>query len=341
MTIAATRDEGRFTALDGLRGVAALGVLLYHIADWSGRRGHFAHGYLAVDFFFCLSGFVLAHAFEQRRMGFGKYLVARWVRVWPMLAIATVAGALLTGKGDAETWIDFAKGLLLIPKFAPMEAGTFPSLFPFNPLAWSLCLEVLVSLAWYPFRRAPDMAVIMFILLAGAALLFVAIGMGGLQTGWDQATFGLGVLRAAFPFAIGWMCWRHRAAFTARKTWLPAALLLVVLVVPVWPSPVANGLYDFACSTLLFPVLVLLGAYDPGGRLAKLCERLGGVSYPLYALHWAFWYVMISIYPDGWKRDLPLWFCVLAFFVLPTASWTAWRWVETPLRDRLKRLTGT
>jgi peptidoglycan/LPS O-acetylase OafA/YrhL len=63
------------------------------------------------------------------------------------------------------------------------------------------------------------------------------------------------------------------------------------------------------------------------------------VSYPLYALHWAFWYVMISIYPNGWKRDLPLWFCVLAFFVLPAASWAAWRWVETPLRTWLKRAT--
>ncbi len=335
------KDEGRFVALDGLRGVAALGVLLYHIADWSGRRGWFGHGYLAVDFFFCLSGFVLAHAFERRRIGFGKYLVARWVRVWPMLAIATLAGALLTGRGDAETWLDLLKGLFLIPKLGPAEAGTFPSLFPFNPLAWSLCLEVLVSLAWFPVRRAPDMAVVMFILLAGAALLFVAIGMGGLQTGWDQATFGLGVLRAAFPFAIGWMCWRHRGSLAVRKAWLPAALLLIVLVLPVWSTRVANGLYDFACSALLFPVLVLLGAFDPGGRLARACELLGGVSYPLYALHWAFWYVMISIYPDGWKRDLPLWFCALAFVILPTASWAAWRWVETPLRERLKRATGT
>jgi peptidoglycan/LPS O-acetylase OafA/YrhL len=149
-----------------------------------------------------------------------------------MLFIATVAGALLTGRPNVETVVDVLKGLLLIPKFAPMEAGTFPSLFPFNPLAWSLCLEVLVSLAWFPLRRAPDMAIIMFVLLAGAALLFVAVGMGGLQTGWDQATFGLGVLRASFPFAIGWLCWRHRRSFAARKAWLPAALLLFVLVLP-------------------------------------------------------------------------------------------------------------
>lgn len=340
MTPQSLKDEARFTALDGLRGVAALGVLLYHVADWSGRRGWFGHGYLAVDFFFCLSGFVLAHAFERRKIGFGGYFVARWVRVWPMLAIATLAGAALTGRGDPGVWSDLARGLLLLPKLGPVEAGTFPSLFPYNPLAWSLCLEVLVSLAWFPVRRAPDVAVVGFVLLSGAALLFVAIGMGGLQTGWDQATFGLGVLRAAYPFAIGWLCWRHRAALSVRAAWAPALALLLALTLPVWPTLVANGLYDFACTSLLFPILVMLGAFDPGGRLAALCARLGGVSYPLYALHWAFWSVMITIYPHGWKRDLPLWFCALALVAILLASWAAWRWVETPLRLRLKRWTG-
>jgi len=82
------QDAGRrYEALDGLRGVAAVAVMLYHIGGWTGRPWLAAHGYLAVDFFFCLSGFVLAHAYGRREIGWLGYMRARLIRLWPLIAI--------------------------------------------------------------------------------------------------------------------------------------------------------------------------------------------------------------------------------------------------------------
>lgn len=327
----------RLAALDGLRAVAALGVLLYHAADWSGRPGRFAHGYLAVDFFFCLSGYVLAHAFERRDIGWLAYLRIRVVRIWPLLVLSTLVGAVLTSRHSPPFWPNLAKGLLLIPRMGHPAEYTFPTLFPFNPPAWSLCLEVIVSALWFPLRRAPDMVLAAVVLLSGGVVLWTALALNGVETGWDQATFWLGVVRATFSFSLGWACWRYRTPARRPRLWLPAIALFAVLVVPVFPRGLTawNGLYDYACLVVLFPLLVTVGAHDPQGLAGAICRATGDVSYPLYALHWATWAVMLRLYPDGWRTVLPLWFPALAVVVAPVVAWIALRLYDAPVRRRL------
>jgi peptidoglycan/LPS O-acetylase OafA/YrhL len=329
----------RLAALDGLRAVAALGVLLYHAADWSGRPGRFAHGYLAVDFFFCLSGFVLAHAFERRDIGWLAYLWIRVVRIWPLLVLSTLIGAILTSRHSPPFWPNLARGLLLVPRLGHPAEWTFPSLFPFNPPAWSLCLEVIVSALWFPLRRTPDLVVAAIVFCSGAVMAWVALGLNGVETGWDQATFWLGVVRAAFSFGLGWLGWRYRALAPRPRLWLPAAVLLAVLVMPLAPHP-WNGIYDFACVAALFPLLVLIGAHNPQGVTGALCRTMGDLSYPLYATHWATWAVMLRLYPDGWKPVLPVWFGALAVVIAPAVAWVAFRLYDAPVRRRLRRVTA-
>jgi peptidoglycan/LPS O-acetylase OafA/YrhL len=328
----------RFAALDGLRAVAALGVLLYHVADWSGRPGHFAHGYLAVDFFFCLSGFVLAHAFERRDIGWLAYLRIRAVRIWPLLVLSTLIGALLTHRHSPPFWPNLARGLLLIPRLGHPTAWTFPTLFPFNPPAWSLCLEVLVSALWFPLRRLPDLAVAAIVVVSGLVMAWVALGLNGIETGWDQATFWLGVVRATFSFSLGWICWRHRALAPQPRLLLATVALLAALVMPLppWAGP-WNGVYDFICVAALFPALVLMGAHDPKGAIGALCRETGNMSYPLYAMHWATWAVMLRLYADGWKTLLPVGFGVLAVILAPAVAWVAYRFYDAPVRRWLSR----
>ncbi|TCS15527.1 acyltransferase [Caulobacter sp. BK020] len=330
----------RLAGLDGLRAVAALGVLLYHAADWSGRPGRFAHGYLAVDFFFCLSGFVLAHAFERRAVGWPAYLWIRVVRIWPLLVLSTLIGAVLTSRHSPPFWPNLARGLLLIPRLGHPAEWTFPSLFPFNPPAWSLCLEVIVSALWFPLRRAPDLVVAAIVVCSGAVMAWVALGLNGVETGWDQATFWLGVVRAAFSFGLGWLAWRYRALAPRPRLGLAAVVLLAALVMPLMPGRSWNGIYDFACVAVLFPLLVLLGVHDPKGAVGALCRMTGDLSYPLYASHWATWAVMLRLYPDGWRTAPPVWFGVLAVIIAPAVAWMAFRFYDAPVRQWLRRLTA-
>ena len=323
----------RFAALDGLRGVAAAGVLLYHFAGWSGRPGGFAHGYLAVDFFFCLSGFVLAHAFQQSEIGWAAYLRIRIIRIWPLLVLSTVIGAILTSRHSPPFWPNLTRNLLLIPRLEPTPYGTFPTLFPFNPPAWSLCLEVVVSALWFPLRRLADAGLITILIFCFAVMLWAASGMGGIETGWDRATFWIGFCRAAYSFTLGWLAWRHRALASRPRLVVATVVLMVVLVMPITPR---NAIYDLTCVTLLFPLVVLMGAHDPGGRVGALCRRAGDVSYPVYALHWATWAVLLRLYPqEGLAR--PLWFCGLALLVTPLVAWVAARVYDAPVRRWLGR----
>ncbi|GGL25750.1 acyltransferase family protein [Caulobacter rhizosphaerae] len=326
----------RLAGLDGLRAVAALGVLLYHAADWSGRPGRFAHGYLAVDFFFCLSGFVLAHAFERREIGWPAYLWIRVVRIWPLLVLSTLIGAVLTSRHSPPFWPNLARGLLLVPRLGHPAEWTFPTLFPFNPPAWSLCLEVIVSALWFPLRRAPDLVVAAIVFCCGVVMAWAALGLNGVETGWDQATFWLGVVRAAFSFGLGWLGWRYRALAPRPRLGLAAVVLLTVLVMPLMPGRPWNGLYDFACVAVLFPLLVLIGANDPQGVAGALCRATGDLSYPLYATHWATWAVMLRLYPDGWKSLLPVWLPALAVVLAPIVAWVAFRLYDAPVRRWLR-----
>jgi len=337
----------RLAALDGLRAVAALGVLLYHLADWTGRPGFFAHGYLAVDFFFCLSGFVLAHAFERRQIGWLAYLRIRIIRIWPLLVLSTVIGAILTSRNAPPFWPNLARGLLLVPRLGDPADWTFPSLFPFNPLAWSLCLEVIVSALWFPLRRLPALGVIAIILLSGAMMVYVAGVLNGVETGWDQATFWWGVARATFSFSLGWVCWRYRSLAPKPRLLLPILLLTAAMAMPMLPGPPWtglawngvpwNGLYDLACVAVLFPILVLMGAHDPKGAAGAACRTTGDLSYPLYAMHWATWAVMLRLYPAEWKMPLPLWFGVLGLIVAPAVAWAGFRFYDAPVRRWLRR----
>lgn len=324
----------RFAALDGLRGVAAAGVLLYHFAGWSGRPDGFAHGYLAVDFFFCLSGFVLAHGFQASQIGWAAYLRIRIIRIWPLLVLSTVIGAAMTSRHSPPFWPNLLRNLLLIPRLDPTPYGTFPSLFPFNPPAWSLCLEVVVSALWFPLRRLIDAGLVTILIACFAVMAWVAWGMSGIETGWDRATFWIGVVRATYSFTLGWLAWRHRALVSRPRLLVATLVLTAVLVAPILPR---NGIYDLACVTLLFPLVVLMGAHDPKGAVGAVCRQAGALSYPLYALHWAIWAVMLRLYSEGWRPAVPLWFCGVALVITPLAAWLASRFYDTPVRRWLSR----
>src|ERR687885_1577591 len=88
-----------FAILDGLRGVAALAIVVFHFMEWvytDPSQNFIAHGFLAVDFFFCLSGFVIGYAYDDRigQLGLATFFSLRLIRLHPLVVLGSVLGLL-------------------------------------------------------------------------------------------------------------------------------------------------------------------------------------------------------------------------------------------------------
>src|SRR6187402_3617673 len=91
------KTKQHFEILDGLRGVAAIAVVTFHFMEWAisdYSKNFIGHGFLAVDFFFCLSGFVIAYAYDDRmkQLKPGPFLIRRLIRLHPLVVIGSVLG---------------------------------------------------------------------------------------------------------------------------------------------------------------------------------------------------------------------------------------------------------
>lgn len=279
----------RFVALDGLRGVAAVAVVLYHIGTASGSRWLVPRGYLAVDFFFVLSGFVLAHAYGERLTSGGMtaraFLVARYRRLWPIALLGATIGlavSLSTRDGAALRQshgfaLATALNLFLLPNIAPGIA----SLYPLNPPHWSLLYELVANFGYgigAPMLRPRVLAGFLILSACGLAETTVRAHGGGSLSLW----------RVAYSFFIGVAIYRvwMRGIRPSTSLLALALILAAAMLAPTGPYP---ALVDGTLTLVVFPLIVWHGAStatpDRVQRVARLC---GAASYPLYALHYPF-----------------------------------------------------
>lgn len=308
-------DKGRFTTLDGLRGIAALLVMFYHAGTSSPIA--MPGGYLAVDLFFALSGFVIALAYEARlRAGLSlrAFTVNRLIRIYPMFLVGALIGAILL---PAHLGI-----LVMLPDF---DSPTL--LFPANPPMWSLLFELMINIAFALLAlRIGTRGLLMILASSGAALCYAAIdSVTGLNVGafWKGAAFG--IARTVFSFTLGIALYRLRDRLNIhrRLAW-QAWLLVPVLVTALMLAPDNRAWWDLICIFLLLPALLWLGTmWDlPKGKLA---ETLGDLSYPLYCIHapliWA---------GNRWHLDMGM-LCL----AMVAAAWALGRWVDRPVRTRI------
>jgi peptidoglycan/LPS O-acetylase OafA/YrhL len=297
------RDAGappreRFLLLDGLRGVAAFAVILDHVPG--GWLGDLIPGrYLAVDFFFVLSGFVLAHAYGCRLEAGGSplaFMKARLIRLYPIyllgLAVAlsavvlgAVRGWIGPGWGDILTVAVF--GLLFLP--APMTAGFGDgALYPANAPAWSLFFELVANVVYALIARMLSWRVLGVILgMSAVAVAFTIARHGDVRgPGWMWAHFDAGLARVLFDFFAGVAIYRLRRflKLQALPWWVGvAAFLGVIAAAPVGGWRV---IYDIAAALVLMPMLVALASCGVvTGVVARLCAISGLLSYGVYVLH--------------------------------------------------------
>ncbi|MFD2578377.1 acyltransferase family protein [Novosphingobium colocasiae] len=296
----------RYVALDAIRGAAALAVLFYHLRNLKpdgitqpdGAEGAmFASGYLAVDLFFVMSGFVIAHAYGHRlgpALPPGRFLALRFVRLQPVMAIGVLIGfgfALvqrLAGLPDAP-------GLFAIATSLPFNLAMLPnlllpcSLFLFNAPAWSLFFELAANAGYgVLFARARPIAlrVCAGTCMGGlVGLVIVGWQIGDIDHGVDLIHWPVALVRIGFSFPLGVLLYHARDRWARHIPRLPVWLLLAACVAALAPSPQGmwRGLYDIGFATVLSPLLVMLGG-GGAARLPQPCRRVVAGSHLLSAL---------------------------------------------------------
>jgi len=296
-----------YPALDGLRGVAALAVVAYHISLYFQLAYVPSHAYLAVDFFFMLSGYVIAYAYDSRlaqNMTVRGFMLVRLVRLYPLaflgilvgiisLLIATRMTAGLHIKAVLEAGL---ANLFLLPTTALLNIR--PLAFPANSPIWSLAFEIWINFLYALLFRVLTRLVLTVILVVGGFLVvWAALAHDGLNIGFYFATLYFGGVRVLFPFVAGVLL--RRALFDGRLRSHPthaghAAFLLLIIV--LFGPTFDNGAYDAAAVVIAFPIILYLGTLSPVSiRLDRIWSWLGNLSYPLYVLHFPFVVVLSNL----------------------------------------------
>ena len=287
-------QRSHLAALDGLRGIAAISVVFFHLGHWLGVPGLATNSGLAVDLFFCLSGYVLCVAYQDRlNHGLSEmaFLKVRLIRLWPLMALATVMSFVFVGLRlvvkDQSINIDLlilalVLGILSLPFFnAPAEIGG-PQVFPLNGPQYTLFLELLANMVWLIERRMA-LRWLTGLMTAMALSLVVVMGLGGDQT----SDFWSGVPRVLGSYFLGVMIYSFRPRISSRAgKLLFSAGLLLMLSLFYMPLAAPLGL-NMLWIAVVSPALVLSGA---GVELSPLWKGaalwLGRLSYPIYALHY-------------------------------------------------------
>ena len=326
--------KAHYDLLDGLRGVAALVVIWYHIFEGfafaevsnsagSGMIETFNHGYLAVDFFFILSGFVIGYAYDDRwgkSMTMKNFFKRRLIRLHPMVIMGAVLGAVTFCIQGCVQWdgthiaismvmLSLLCTIFFIPAIPGVgyEVRGNGEMFPLNGPCWSLFFEYIGNIIYALFiRRLSSKALTVLVVLLGIALASFAIfnvsGYGSIGVGWtlDSVNFLGGSLRMLFPFSLGMLLSRNFKPVKIKGAfWICTLILIALFSVPYLKGTeqlCANGVYEAFCVIIIFPILLWLGASGTttDKKSTAICKFLGDISYPVYVIHYPIMYLFYA-----------------------------------------------
>ena len=338
-----------FSVLDGVRGVGALVVVAAHAIDALSKLELFPHVQAGVDMFFALSGFVIAHAYQDRLasgMRFGDYLQRRMLRLYPIMPLAVALGAglyivrlVLRGRTDliGEVLGSAALNALFLP--SPLLAADADAVaWAVNTPLWSLSAELLVTVLFGCFLwRLSDRALVLCASLGALAFALLAAQLGTTNIGQCWYELGATAVRPLYPFCVGVLLWR-RGIRRRHALQLPAAVILAgmvaVLLSPSTGHDLPAGLF---AVWVAMPLVVQLAAFSSRSA-SPLIRLLGEMSYPLYALHFPLVRSMHFVakrwgLPEAW----PLSLVAGEVLVCCGMGYLAYRFYDVPVRRWLGR----
>ena len=351
--------KSHYQVLDGLRGTAAFSILMFHFAEMlvpDLAHNPMPHTFLAVDFFFALSGFVLGHAYDARRaaaagtreaLTFAGFCKRRLIRLHPMviaaLAIGVVAYLLDPFVGTSQRigekislgtlLVTIALSVLLLPTAnVPNSFGETHSL---NGPSWTLFQEYIANILYglYGHKLTRGLHIALCVLSA-IALVWTAQHFGDLSRGWGWADFWTAPVRLACPFLMGLLVYRLRFRLSLPQPFLLLSLVLVaVFVAPLMGK--FNGLFEAACVIVVFPLVLAAGAgiTQVEGPIGALCRFMGELSYPVYIIHYPFIYLFAHWNWSTHPSPLHLKLVVTAVYLgIVLLAFVLLRWFDRPMR---------
>lgn len=344
-----TREH--FKILDGLRGVAAIAVVIFHFMEFvipDYNKSFIAHAYLAVDFFFCLSGFVIAYAYDHKIQDIGifSFIKLRLIRLHPLVIIGSVIGLLAFAfdpfsnlfavYGLNKTLAMFIASCFLIP--FPLVHERYFNLFHLNPPTWSLFWEYIANIFYALILCKLNKKILWILAVAGAAALFYEANRSGfLAVGWGGDNIVGGGIRVFYSFLIGILVYRSKWIIRSPLGFASTGiLLLIAFLIPY--ADKTNHWVDPLIVVFYFPLLVALGA---GARLnpisEKICKFSGDISYPLYVIHYPFLWLFLS-YIEKVKPSMNQMVMAMAIgtLLLILLAYLTLRFIDLPIRKYLK-----
>lgn len=318
-------SKPRYDILDGLRGVAAIMILFYHVFSdaksflTEKTANEFFHCFLGVDFFFILSGFVMGYAYDSQwkdGMTLGSFIKRRLIRLHPMVVMGVLIGAAAFIIQGCTKWdgtevtmqalmLTTLLGLFLIPSPTNIDVRGNTEAFPLNGPHWSLFFEYIGSLLYglmlhrLSTKWLRVWVACSIISIAGFALLTED---GGIAYGWSSEPMNLwgGALRMLYAYPMGLLMAR---VFRERQPkpvkghmfFLCSLGLVLLLGVPFLGNKDVETIYQLVCIFSFFPTIIWYGARGiVTGWRQRAVSFLGRLSYPLYAVHFPFVYLFIT-----------------------------------------------
>ena len=345
------KTKKHFEILDGLRGVAAIAVVIFHFMEWvysDYSQNFIGHGFLAVDFFFCLSGFVIGYAYDNRieKLGTIEFFKSRLIRLHPLVIFGSILGLLgflldpfaipPASYTIGKIILLFLSSIFLIP--LPLMQERAFNLFSFNAPSWSLFWEYIAKI-FYAFilYRLGRRSLAFLVILAAAALCFVSYRAGNLLGGWSKGTFWDGGARVAYSFLAGLLIYRSNWIIKNNLGFAGLAVLLTLAF--IMPGSKWNWLTESLVVIIYFPLLVSLGAGSIlSSGMKKACRFSGNISYPLYMTH----YAAIWIFGNYYTTYKPgpgqlVWIITLGVLLLIGFAYLVMKLYDLPVRKYLNK----
>jgi peptidoglycan/LPS O-acetylase OafA/YrhL len=365
-------------ALTSLRGIAALIVVIFHFAYYtlpltgivlSAHSNFFRNGYLAVDLFFMLSGFIMAYVYVDQfsngvsKSNYWEYLRSRFARIYPLhlftltslvcLEIVKIFLPNFHAFTDTFTFKSLLANIFLLQAFDLNAPPLLRGITYWNEPAWSISVEFVIY-CLFPFilfsllKTKPKVDSIVYLMALALLLLLIKCTTGTLST-----IIGIpSIARCGLECVLGIITYKiyrsDRYQQYLKLDFLAiAAAMTIATIMHIWVDR-PHGLYDWL-TLPAFSILILALATNSSGLIFKLMNSslllyLGTISYSIYMVHWClaeflktFWlYKFQIVFGSDLTGDRSL--IALGLFipiVLFTASLT-YQFIEVPMRKLLK-----